>query len=66
MKIDIRKLDIALANVKMPIVKLSEKSGVSRITISRYRAGTQKARPQSIGKLATALGVKVEDLIVNE
>ena len=63
MKIDVTKLDIALANAKMSIAALSENSKVSRIAIARYRGGSQEARPQNVGKIAEALGVKVEDLL---
>ena len=66
MMISVEKLDLLLANNIIPIQKLSEDSGVSRVTIARMRSGTQKARPQTIGKLAKALGCKVEDLLEEE
>lgn len=63
MKLSVKKLDLLLANQVMPIEELSKKSKVSRITIARMKAGTQEPRPQTIGKIARALGVKVEDLL---
>lgn len=61
--VDTRKLNIAIANAQYSITELSVISGVSRTAMHRFKAGTQKARPKTIGKLARALGVKVEDLI---
>ena len=57
------KLLIAIANHGYSAIELSKKSGVSQVTIARFKAGTQKARPQTVYKLAKALNVKVEDLI---
>lgn len=63
MKLSVKKLNLLLANQVMPIEELSKKSEVSRITIARMKAGTQEPRPQTLGKIARALGVKVEDLL---
>ncbi len=63
MKLSVKKLNLLLANQVMPIEELSKKSGVSRQTLARMKAGTQEPRPQTIGKIARALGVKVEDLL---
>lgn len=58
-----QKLIIAIANAGYTATELSKVSGVSQVTLARFKAGTQKARPQTLGKLAKALNVKVEDLI---
>lgn len=58
-----QKLIIAIANSGYTAVELSKVCGVSQVTIARFKAGTQKARPQTLGKIARALNVKVEDLI---
>ena len=63
MKINPVKLIIAMANKGLSIATLAELSGISRITLARFKSGTQKARPQTLGKLAKALDVKVEDLL---
>lgn len=63
MKLSVKKLNLLLANKVMPIEELSKESGVSRVTIARMRAGIQEPRPQTLGKIARALGVKVEDLL---
>ena len=58
-----QKLIIAIANSGYTATELAKVSEVSQITIARFKAGTQKARPQTVYKLAKALNVKVEDLI---
>lgn len=63
LQIDTKKLIISIANKGLSATELAELSGVSRVTLARLKAGTQQARPQTLGKLAKALGVKVEDLI---
>lgn len=63
MYINGKKLALEMARKCLSTEKLSEISGVSRVTIQRLKAENQKARLQTIGKLAKALQVKVEDLI---
>lgn len=63
MKIDKIKMDIAMANKGYSAKELSEKCGVSQITIARLKKGVQKARPETVGKIAKALNVPVENLI---
>ncbi|MBO5409469.1 MAG: helix-turn-helix transcriptional regulator [Clostridia bacterium] len=62
MKIDNQKFEIAIANACMTFSDLSKKSGISLFTISRMQ-GDVKIRPETIGKIAKALNVKVEELI---
>lgn len=64
--VDGYKLTLKIANCGISATSLAEQSGVSQVTIARFKAGTQNARPQTIGKLARALGCKVEDLIKKE
>lgn len=63
MKIDKIKIDVAMANKGYSAKELSERCGVSQITIARLKKGVQKARPQTISKIAKALNVPVENLI---
>lgn len=67
MKISKKKLEYEMAKNFYTIDALSKKSGVSKITISRIRSGKIK-NPQSctLGKLATALGVDVTEIIEEE
>lgn len=63
MKIDKMKMDVAMANKGYSAKELSERCGVSQITIARLKKGVQGARTQTIGKIAKALNVPVESLI---
>ena len=66
MKIDTHKLSIEMARNCFSFEELSKSAGISRVTLQRLRTGRQLARPQTIGKLARALEVKVEDLLTEE
>ncbi|WP_313132816.1 helix-turn-helix domain-containing protein [Anaerocolumna sp.] len=63
MKLNIKNLDLALANACLSVNELSKLSGVNITTLSRIRKGTQEPMPKTIGKLARALKCKTEDLI---
>jgi DNA-binding Xre family transcriptional regulator len=63
MKIDKNKLDLAMAANCISYEKLSKITGVSQVTIARMKNGSQNPRPITVGKIAKALNVKVEDLI---
>ncbi|WP_455505696.1 helix-turn-helix domain-containing protein [Gemmiger formicilis] len=65
MKINFQKLQIAMANKAYSAKELSDKCGVSQVTITRITKGIQDARPQTIGKIAKALNVPVTDIIEN-
>lgn len=66
MKIDTHKLSIEIARNCFSSEELSKNAGISRVTLQRLKSGKQVARPQTIGKLAKALEVKVEDLLTEE
>lgn len=65
MKINDLKLQIAMANMCIDPIALANKAGLTYPTIKRatQREGT---RPSTIGKIAKALEVSVEDLIDKE
>lgn len=64
MKINVKNLDTAMANNLFDIAVLAERSEVSRNSISRIKNGrTTEVRASTVGKLAKALGCKVEDLL---
>jgi DNA-binding Xre family transcriptional regulator len=63
MRIDKKKFDLAMAENCFSAKRLSSITGISTVTITKIKNGSQKARPQTIGKLAKALNVKVEELI---
>lgn len=66
MKIDNRKLSVAMANECMTIKSLCEKAGVSEISFRKIRAGTRNPKPITVGKIARALNVTVQEIIVEE
>lgn len=62
MKIDNNKFEIQMANSCMSYDDLAKKSNVSSFTISRMQNGID-VKPATVGKIAKALGVRVEELI---
>lgn len=66
MKINKSALEIAMANVCITAEELSKATELSTITITRIKNGFQEARPATVGKIAKALGVRVEELIETE
>ena len=66
MKINLQKLQIAMANQAFSSKELSKKCGVSQVTFTRFTKGVQVARPQTIGKIAKALNVPVTEIIETE
>jgi len=63
MKLNRNKLLLAMANACITIGELAEKSGVSRTALTKFTAGKSNPKPATIGKIAKALGIKVQDLI---
>ena len=62
MKVSRRKLEIAMAKACMPRAKLEKKTGLSCTSISNAALG-REVLPTTVGKIARALGVDVEDLM---
>jgi transcriptional regulator with XRE-family HTH domain len=63
MKLSPNKLLLAMANACITITELAEKSNVSRVALTRFTTGKSNPKPVTIGKIAKALNIKVEDLI---
>ncbi|MGN0687158.1 MAG: helix-turn-helix domain-containing protein [Oscillospiraceae bacterium] len=63
MKISKEKLEIAMGNALVTAKELSEQTGIAPETITRIKKGKQNPKPVTIGKIAKALNVKVEDLV---
>ncbi|WP_094551531.1 helix-turn-helix domain-containing protein [Petroclostridium xylanilyticum] len=63
MKLDAQKLLLGMANACITITELAEKANVSRPALTRLASGKSNPKPATLGKIAKALGVKVEDLI---
>lgn len=63
MKLNLSNLEKNLAQKIFTSKMLAEKSGLSETTISRIKRGAQNAKPETIGKIAQALGVDVDELL---
>lgn len=63
MKIRNEKLELAMANACMNYKELSEATEMTQESLSKIRTGRQNPRPATVGKIAKALNVKVEDLV---
>lgn len=66
LKIDIKKLLLLQAKACLSTNELAEKAEMPRTTITNIVHGKRNASPKTIGILAKALNVEVEDLIVAE
>lgn len=65
MKIDEKKLNLALASACLTANELAKNAKLGVDTLSKLRNG-REAQPRTIGKLARALGVDVTELIEQE
>lgn len=63
MKVNVEKLNLLLAKKGMLLKDLCEKSGIGEITLRKIRQEKSVPKPVTVGKIAKALGCKVEDLI---
>lgn len=65
MYLNTKALDIALANSMMSRTELAKASGVSDSTLCKAVNDKTDMRPKSVGKIAKALGVSVESIILD-
>jgi len=63
MKLDAKKLNYEMAKACFNVKELSEKSGVSKQTLVAARGGRRNPKPSTIGKIAKALDVNIENII---
>lgn len=63
MKVNKDKVILARAQAAMTVKELSEASTVAASTICKIEKGYIEPYPGTVGKIAKALNVKVEDLI---
>lgn len=64
MKLNKRAVSILLAKKKMNVPDLANAAGISKATINK--GFKSDITPKYIGKIAEALGAKVEDIIQEE
>ena len=62
MKINSAKLDVAMANACITTNELSKKTNLNYSTLTRIKSGSH-ANPATVGKIAKALNIRVEELI---
>lgn len=63
MRLNSKKLLLAMANECITVNELAKKSEVSKPALSKYTAGKRNPKPATVGKIARALNVRVEELI---
>lgn len=66
MKIDKKKLALAMANACINFKELCEKAGISEVGFRQIRAGTRNPKPATVGKIARALNVSVQEIIMED
>lgn len=66
MRISNEKLLIALANEGMLLKELAEKAGITMEALRNIRKGKSVPKPATIGKIAKALNVNVQEIIMEE
>ena len=66
MKINTEVINRELARTCMTWKDLSKLSGISTVTLAKINKGFQNPKPITIGKIAIALGVPVEQIIKSE
>ncbi len=62
MKIDRVKFAMALAKENISCLKLAERTGLSRVTITNVKSG-KSCTKSTAEKVANGLGVKISDLL---
>ncbi len=62
-KINKQRLQIAMANACLNMDDLATLAGISRGSLTKYVSGSTKPRTKTVGKIAKALNVQVQDII---
>lgn len=63
MKVDINKVKLAQANECLSVNELVKKTGLGRATVSKTINGMSRPSVKTLGLIAKALNVNVEDII---
>lgn len=66
MKIDSSKIDILICEKGIMLKDIAVASGISENAFRAIRQGKSEPRLATIGRIASALGVGVQDIIVHE
>ena len=65
-KINLKILSLSMLNKGFSMNKLAEVSGLGKVTVSRVVKRGSTSRQETIYKMAKALDLKAEDLIISE
>lgn len=63
MKIDTEKLDILIADKEMMLKDVAHASGITEQAFRNIRTGKSEPKLSTLGKIASALGVNIKDII---
>lgn len=63
-KLNLNTLKLSVIKSGYSVNEIAERTGLARQTISRILNKEQSVRPSTAGKIAKALGVKVESIII--
>ena len=66
LKVDIMKITLERANQGISANELSKRAGVSKNVVANMERGSATPRLDTLGKIAKALGMKLEDFIRDE
>lgn len=66
MRISNEKILIALANEGMLLKELAGKAGITMEALRNIRKGKSVPKPATVGKIAKALNVNVQEIIMEE
>lgn len=66
MKLDLQRIRIEQARQCLSVVDLSKETGLVRTTVSNVLNGKITPTPKTLGLIAKALKVDVEDIILKE
>lgn len=64
MNLDLKQLRIARIKANLTICQLATISGIHRATLSKIEKGYQIPTPKTINKIAKALNVGIEDIVI--
>lgn len=65
MKVDAQKLELIMASIPIGFLRLSQEAGITPNTLIRARSG-KDLKPDTVGKIAIALGCSAEQIIKSE
>lgn len=63
MKLSETKLQLAMAEKCINLTDLCKKADIAEITLRKGRQGTRNLKPETIGKIAKALGVTPSEIV---